>query len=368
MIREFFDSTKVNFVVLTFSITFYATYLTFYYSVIFKLYNLTGIRNDFVSKYVNDHPNTQFYDIIDMLRQQSRVLLLEPKENINSQLKFLLYFFGILSVLGVFYNQTMKLLLIAGFHKTPNIELLYGVYISTAIYAIVIFRNELIYFSEFHRLRHILNSTNLPENHSNAAVLSNKKNAENVDKNLPENHSKGNDSKKTNASEQNIFFLNSWTAKFKLNAGQGMDFHSIQADSHNIKRIEFSLSSTYEYWRAGIKFESRTALQTMPNFLTKESCLIHLGKTNDKYGMSIVFDGDTNNATHKPIELQHPFIHVKIENVGQKKAKLIVNNKLIHEWAFEWSQFTKVFLTAWGDTHEYTVTFSDISIIGYTHK
>ena len=151
-----------------------------------------------------------------------------------------------------------------------------------------------------------------------------------------------------------------WVAS-KTPQDQGTDAKQIPLLKGSLlKSITFSVRSTSNYWRAGIKFTDVNG-SILP-LRQDASVLFHLYKDIDTLNhLSTRTYITKDNATDTIIESDPKEVLIVRAEINENSVlKIYVNDKEEFSHKFNSSLYSKVFLLAWGDSSDYTVEFFDI--------
>ncbi len=147
------------------------------------------------------------------------------------------------------------------------------------------------------------------------------------------------------------------------NHTQGYSFKELSLSSALLKSLKLSISSSNDYWRAGVKLMCPNMEH---NFAprTDGSMLIHLHRTSDRLGLVIYKDKNSEAILNKDLGPypSNKKIELLIEINERNFLLCYVNESLEYNERIDSEKRKKVLLCAWGDSNKYDLCFEDIEI------
>jgi len=158
--------------------------------------------------------------------------------------------------------------------------------------------------------------------------------------------------------------IDNWTAVTTAN-DQGTDIKEIELGDKLLTQIDFTVKSTSNYWRAGLKIADPNG-QAVPLVDKKYgNILFHIGlDEGTKVGLT-VYDSSSNfiptKAGYLPGLNKDSEITISAKINDNNFLQCFVNNKLEYETRIDSGLRKKAYLLAWGDGRDYEVSFKNIS-------
>jgi len=151
-----------------------------------------------------------------------------------------------------------------------------------------------------------------------------------------------------------------WVAT-KTVQSQGTDARQIPITNNaQFRSVEFHVQSDSNYWRAGVKLVSKHG-GVIP-LREDKSVLFHLYKDLDftDHIKSRVYKSK-DEAVDKLISVSPRDTHrVKVEVDRENHLLIYVNENEVFKKKYDQDFFEKVYIVAWGDPNEYSVSFKNI--------
>jgi hypothetical protein len=178
-----------------------------------------------------------------------------------------------------------------------------------------------------------------------------------------------------------------WIARTVSGVPQGVDARRVNLGGP-FRRLTVAVASESPYWRGGIKLEEPNSPETVPALVHEKSLLFHLGRRDDKYGVTGYYDSswaDLRSGKKKPFvnegleTVAKTPIHIELA-VHEKNGKNLLFCKVLdenHAWQprppveipDKKNLLSNVYLVAWGDSEtvngeevlrDYKVEFNDL--------
>jgi len=143
---------------------------------------------------------------------------------------------------------------------------------------------------------------------------------------------------------------------------QGVTCKEISLKGKYLEKIKFNVTSNSKYWRAGVKLLDSNA-SLLPLLRTDANLLIHLFKDSKSRNFNIIVynDGKLHTAGKKIYNaVANESIKFRIEINKKNWLKCFINNNSEFEVRINSIKRKKIYLLAWGDSHEYLVEFKKV--------
>lgn len=154
-----------------------------------------------------------------------------------------------------------------------------------------------------------------------------------------------------------------WVAKKQKNVHKGVEYRRQTLSNKSLKYLSFRVSSNSKYWRAGLKLDLPEN-EEMPNLITPDSFLFHVGSEKGKSLIYIYENGNPNPVMndHLNIEKLNPYNPIELKFIIDDKniINCYVNDRIIHNAELDPNLYKKFYLAAWGDKEYYEVEFNEV--------
>lgn len=167
------------------------------------------------------------------------------------------------------------------------------------------------------------------------------------------------------------FVIRGWTAE-NTKQSQGLDFQELSCGTHHTRipnSLEFEVSATSRVtnWRAGFLIgqlfnpaDKKPYLRCFPDGTKSKAFLFHTGLTKGKFGIAAYKNYRYLTDDDPTIKAPSKRVYMGFERSGGGRIRCFAND-FVREFPIPEYLSGPIYLVAWGDGNQYTVTFENLT-------